>query len=116
MILLYFVSTRGFSYFWWFSMAEKPTEGGAVFSALLQGPHSRLLNARTTGLPCCAGYASPLGSWGTGNDLCPLNATATEEKKSQMTQELLGAGDQELTLVPAACPSSSKYLFLQDAL
>lgn len=31
------------------SVAGKPTEGGAVFSALLKGSDSRLLNTRTAG-------------------------------------------------------------------
>lgn len=99
-------------------MAGKSNEGvAAEFSALLKGPDSRLLNTRTTGY-CfailCSLHLSTriLGGWEWS---FPLNATATEQKKSLMTQELLGVGDQELSPVYAACTSLSQYLFLWDA-
>lgn len=99
------------------SMAEKPTEGAAVFSALLKGPDSRLLNTRTTiAILCGLCFSQILGNWEWS---FPLNATATEQKKSLMTQDLLGA-DQELTLCSGTCclhksePSTFSYRMSSD--
>lgn len=38
-----------FLYFMWYSMAGKSAEGVTVFSALIKGPDSGLLNTSTTG-------------------------------------------------------------------
>lgn len=100
MILFHFMSTGDYSYFeiscglW----QRNPLKGGALFSAVVDRPESRVL--------------------GMFGGFFPLNATVTEQKKSLMTRELLSASDQALMLSAGirCLHRLSNYPFLQDAL
>lgn len=99
------------------SMAEKPTEGAAVFSALLKGPDSRLLNTRTTGYYNChivrSMFLSDPRELGMIFSL-KCHSHRAEEKSNDSGPAWCRPGVNSVLWYVLPAQVWAKYLFLQD--